>query len=130
MFVCVCVCVCAHMLEKLDLVNITLQGVLRLDCHRCTVCTGHPLLCEMTLISLLPNLAESISPAIRDEEGREERQGKEGEKEVEEGEAGKEGREEGRGKIGREGGDGEKGWGGFMLIIGLPLAPQYVLLCD
>ena len=109
---CVCVCVCAHMLEKLDLVNITLQGVLRLDCHRCTVCTGHPLLCEMTLISLLPNLAESISPAIRDEEGREERQGKEGEKEVEEGEAGKEGREEGRGKIGREGGDGEKGWGG------------------
>lgn len=32
----------------------------------------------MTLISLLPNLAESISPAIRDEEGKEERREEEG----------------------------------------------------
>lgn len=39
--------------------------------HRCAVCVGHCLLCEMTLISLLPNLAGSISPAIIGERGRE-----------------------------------------------------------
>uniref|UniRef100_A0A4W6EGK7 RING-type E3 ubiquitin transferase n=1 Tax=Lates calcarifer TaxID=8187 RepID=A0A4W6EGK7_LATCA len=50
-----------------QLVNATLQGVLRLDCPRCTVCIGHSLLCEMTVISLLPNLAESIRLAIREE---------------------------------------------------------------
>lgn len=61
---------------KLDLVIITLQGALRPDYHRCRVCIGHSLLCEMTLISLLPNLAESISPAIREEEGREEKREK------------------------------------------------------
>lgn len=35
------------------------------------VSTGHSLLCEMTLIRLLPNLAESISCAIREEEEKE-----------------------------------------------------------
>lgn len=45
----------------------------------------------MTLISLLPNLAESISPAIREEEGKEEGREKEGGKET----------GEGRGKGGR-----------------------------
>jgi len=45
--------------------NKAFKVVLHLDCHRCTICIGHSLLCEMTLISLLPNLAESISPAIR-----------------------------------------------------------------
>lgn len=55
-----------------------------------TVCTGHSLLREMTLISLLPNLAESISPAIRGEggeggggEGRREGGGKEGKERME-----------------------------------------------
>lgn len=51
-----------------------------LYCNLCTVltgCTGHSLLREMTLISLLPNLAESISPVIR-EETRKEGGGKEG----------------------------------------------------
>lgn len=61
------------MCGKLDLAYITLQGALCLRRHRCTVCTGHSLLCEMTLISLLPNLAESIRPAIREEEDREQR---------------------------------------------------------
>lgn len=36
-----------------------------------TACTGHPLPREMTLISWLPNLAESISPVIREETGKE-----------------------------------------------------------
>lgn len=35
------------------------------------VSTGHSLLSEMTLIRLLPNLAESISRAIREEEEQE-----------------------------------------------------------
>lgn len=96
---------------ELDLVSITLQGVLRLDCHRCTVCIGHSLLCEMTLISLLPNLAESISLAIREEDGREEERG-EGRK-MEEGEAGKEGRKKRKGGRGwREG----VGWGGCSCL--------------
>lgn len=43
-------------------------GVPGLDCHHCI---GHSLLCEMTVISLLPNLAESISPVIREEGTRE-----------------------------------------------------------
>lgn len=80
--------------RELDWVNIAWQGVLRLDCHRCTVCIGHSL-CEMTLISLLPNLAESISPAIREEEGGREQWRREGEEEREEGEAQKGGRKGG-----------------------------------
>lgn len=58
------------MCGKLDLAYITLQGAHCLRCHHCTVCTGHSLLCEMTLLSLLPNPAESIRPAIREEEDR------------------------------------------------------------
>ncbi|MEQ2172260.1 E3 ubiquitin-protein ligase znrf1 [Goodea atripinnis] len=54
------------------------------DCHHCTICIGHSMLCEMTLISLLPNLAESISCAIRVEGGgRGKEEGEAGELRVE-----------------------------------------------
>lgn len=79
-------------------------GVLRLDCHHCTICIGHSLLCEMTVISLLPNLAESISPAIREEGGKEEEEDGGGKKV-------RPGRKEGW-----EGQDGEKGLRGCSCL--------------